>query len=293
MTIAEKLVTIAEKMQNIYKSGQKSMLDESKIIKKTVTGKALTLDDISEIPHNMIIQLSSDTISDLKNISLIVNDKLYNLTDENEIIVKSQSPYMTISTNSPNVNITVIYNKSWGMQQHYDRFWDVLQNKGKAFDTSYMFSGYYWNDNVYNPKYDIKSTNCTQMFRFSMISDVKVVLDFSNTTGTYVLTNMPKLVRVPKIIVNPNINFLGWFTSLPALEEIRFEGIIGKDLDIHWSTKLSAESYESILDCLSTTSSGQTLTLPTTAEATYDAKHGSGAWAERVKGLTNWEIKYS
>ena len=91
----------------------------------------------------------------------------------------------------------------------------------------------------------------------------------------------------------PNLKYTGWFSNLTMLEEIYFEGTIANSIDIHYSTKLSAESYESILSCLSTTSTDQTLTLPTTAEATYDAKHGSGAWAERVKGLTNWEIKYA
>ena len=97
-----------------------------------------------------------------------------------------------------------------------------------------------------------------------------------------------------KIIISENVSIdTNSFTDCSELKEIRFEGTLGKSLDLHWSKKLSAESLQNILDCLSTTSTGQTLTLPTTAEATYDAKHGGGAWAERVNGLTNWEIKYA
>ena len=131
------------------------------------------------------------------------------------------------------------------------------------------------------------------MFRNSIITDAKVDIDLSEGNGTYVFANCRNLVSIPKIIVNENVFYTGWLTSCVALVKIRFEGVIANSLDVHYSTKLSAESYESILSCLSTTSTDQTLTLPTTAEATYNAKYGSGAWAERVKEFTNWEIKYA
>lgn len=54
MSIAEKLVTIAENEQKVYEAGQKSMVDESKIIEATVTGKErISLSDVSEIPHKI------------------------------------------------------------------------------------------------------------------------------------------------------------------------------------------------------------------------------------------------
>lgn len=78
-----------------------------------------------------------------------------------------------------------------------------------------------------------------------------------------------------------------------ALEEIRFEGVIGKSLDIHWSTKLSMMSLSSIVGCLSKTVSGQTITLPTTARATYDNATISGSWDNLVKQYTNWTFAYA
>ena len=59
MSISEKLVTIAENQEKVYKSGQSSMIDESKIIKKTVSGKYITSDDVSEIPHDIKVTLTS------------------------------------------------------------------------------------------------------------------------------------------------------------------------------------------------------------------------------------------
>lgn len=180
-----------------------------------------------------------------------------------------------------------------GQKSEHDRFWDSLQNDGKSMDTSYMFCGYYWNDAIYNPKYPIVSSSCSQMYRFSMISDVKVVLDFSACTGTYLFTNMANLKRIPKIIVNPNIAYTGWFSSSPNIEEIRFEGFIGKSLDIHWSTKLSMPSLASIVGALSKTVTGQTLTLPTTAESTYDNATFEGRWKELVASKPNWTFAYA
>ena len=420
MTIAEKLVTITEKMQNIYKSGQKSMIDESKIIKKTVTGQVLSMNDISEVPHDLELKLTGDENTDFssivvnvynknlfekdscssltsnnvlsfvdsshvsispddkgkiygirisidetffdigdtiicrvssisnvgntwgwrlaysdgsysnvmpklkhsfvidkpiiainlyadmasvefdapvifKNISVanIKSLKKYNADANGTVTIKSTSPSMHILTDENGINLTATYHKSWGLQEQYDRFWDAYQNGGKAMDYSYSFAGVNWDDYCYNPKYPIKCTTCTNMFRNSIITDAKVDIDLSEGNGTYVFANCRNLVSIPKIIVNENVFYTGWLTSCVALVKIRFEGVIANSLDVHYSTKLSAESYESILSCLSTTSTDQTLTLPTTAEATYNAKYGSGAWAERVKEFTNWEIKYA
>ena len=54
MSIAEKLITIAENEQRVFEAGQKSAVDESKIIEATATGKgSITLNDVSEIPHKI------------------------------------------------------------------------------------------------------------------------------------------------------------------------------------------------------------------------------------------------
>lgn len=207
--------------------------------------------------------------------------------------IKSLSPYMTISTDTNGVNITATYHKSWGMQTEYDRFWDAYQNNGEAMDYSYSFAGINWDDDCYNPKYPIKCTNCTNMLRNAIITDTKVPIDISNGSGTYVLANCRNLVRIPKIIVDANVIFTGWLTSCTALEEIRFEGTIGKSLDLHFSTKLSMMSLASIVGALSDTVTGQTITLPTTAQSTYDSATISGRWKELVASKPNWTFAYA
>lgn len=62
MTDSEKLILIAENQQKVYKAGQDSMVDETKIIEKTATGTGLlVLDDVSEIPHKINAQLTGGT----------------------------------------------------------------------------------------------------------------------------------------------------------------------------------------------------------------------------------------
>jgi len=181
-----------------------------------------------------------------------------------------------------------------GQENEYNRFWDAFQNNGVPMLGDHMFAGKMWNDTCYYPKYPIVLSSCTNMYRDSLITDTKVDIDISRcSNSSYCFNNAEKLVCIRKIITSENVKYTGWFAYDRNIEEIRFEGIIGKSLDIHYSINLSAESYESILDCLSTTSVGQILTLPTTAETTYDAKYGSGAWAEKINRFTNWEIKYS
>ena len=58
MTIAKKLVKVAENVPKVYEAGQKSMVDESKIIEKTVSGSVIAVDDVSEVPHEVAVQLS-------------------------------------------------------------------------------------------------------------------------------------------------------------------------------------------------------------------------------------------
>ena len=66
MSLSEKLeiisnnnLTIAENQERVYKAGQSSMVDESKIIEKTVSGEYISVDDVSEIPHDVKVKLTS------------------------------------------------------------------------------------------------------------------------------------------------------------------------------------------------------------------------------------------
>lgn len=67
-SIAEKLVTIAENVPKVYAAGQSSMVDESKIIEKNVSGAFISVDDVSEIPHSVGCKVSG--VDDLTSVKV-------------------------------------------------------------------------------------------------------------------------------------------------------------------------------------------------------------------------------
>jgi hypothetical protein len=215
-----------------------------------------------------------------------------------------------------------------GQQSEYDRFWDAYQQNGNRANYQHAFPGEGWTNENFKPKYNIiPAGNASNFFNQTFISgDVvnilarqNVILDFSNTTrmqsgfyyaryithlgilnfskldtsSVYMFGTCSALHTIDKIIVTEKTVYLYWFEGCYALKEIRFEGVIGNSLDIHWSTNLSAESYNSIFTAMSTTVTGQTITFPTTAQATYDAKYGAGQWSMWVSYLSNWTFAYA
>ena len=73
MSLKENATTIAENVPKVYEAGQKSMVDESKIIAKTASGLGvLVLPDVSEIPHDINVQLSSNTIANFSAVPVVV-----------------------------------------------------------------------------------------------------------------------------------------------------------------------------------------------------------------------------
>ena len=76
MSIAEKLTTMAENVPKVYEAGQKSMVDESKVIEKTVTGfDYICVDDVSEIPHEATLIIDDNHIGEVApSINVTITD---------------------------------------------------------------------------------------------------------------------------------------------------------------------------------------------------------------------------
>ena len=183
-----------------------------------------------------------------------------------------------------------------GKKAEYDAFWDVYMPANLA-NWQYIFYSQRWNDANFYPKRDIKptgaapfafSSNSIRNFKQKLI-DCNISFDTSKVTScNYLfafcshLTNLPiislvgltsqivevfatdkKLVEIEKIILKDDgsTTFSTWFRECESLTDIAFEGVIGQDIDFKWSTKLSRASIESIIDHLSDTASGKTLTL--------------------------------
>ncbi len=211
-----------------------------------------------------------------------------------------------------------------GKQAEIKRRWDVIQPDGTTrTDYRYMFAGCSWTDDIFKPKKKIRPQYAEYMFSYSHITDLTVVdIDLSRvqqnnvnrifafaritdvgdidttsiTSMTYMFTQAQRLVNCGTVTLKSDgTQTFGTtcFQNCNALVEIRFEGVIGRNLDIRWSTLLSAGSLESIVTHLSDDVTGQTITLPTTAEANYNAVYGEGAWAALVATKPNWTFAYA
>jgi hypothetical protein len=142
-----------------------------------------------------------------------------------------------------------------------------------------------------------KGTSTTHMFQEANISVVPE-LDFSNFGTLGYLCNNSKIQTFRKIKVSEKTKFTSNFNGCAALTNITFEGVIGQNgLDLQWSTKLSADSITSIINCLSTTTTGLTVTLSQAAvDAAFESSDGSNdgtgseEWSRLVTIRNNWNI---
>lgn len=77
-----KLDQMPAAISDIYDAGKQSMIDESKIIEKSVSGRVVSVDDVSEVPHDVKITLTCDTpIQDYSSFELALEgDNLHILT---------------------------------------------------------------------------------------------------------------------------------------------------------------------------------------------------------------------
>ena len=214
------------------------------------------------------------------------------------------------------------YGEVIGRQSQYDEFWDDFMDKGNRTQLQYAFA--FWTDDIFYPKYDIKAVNAVGIFNGCKIVNLKqrlidcgVVIDVSGATNltnlfaySQSLTRIPtidarnatimgsifynnqKLVEVEKIILSDsgNTTFVDSFRQCYALESITFEGIIGNAINLQWSTKLSKASIISIINALSTTTSGLTTTFSKTAVETAFDSTTSQEWLDLIATKSNWTI---
>lgn len=217
-----------------------------------------------------------------------------------------------------------------GKKAEYDAFWDDFQDNGNRTLYESAFQGKGWTNNNFKPKYNmmcIGQFSCNGTFRQSLIEDIKgilerqgVVMDFSQASHLTNTFQNSMVKRLPVINLGSCIKMQSTFHTCRSLEEVEISNLqanctfsndfqqcgvltkftltnstIGQNgFDIHWSTKLSAISLYSIITALSSTFEG-TITLPTTAEANYNANPPVGApqtWAELVATKPNWDINY-
>jgi len=219
-----------------------------------------------------------------------------------------------------------------GLPATWDSFWDAFQMNGARVNYELAFSNG-WTKDTFKPKYNIKPTGSSQKtFAKSKIAgdlvkileDCKVELDTSmctNLTMFFTATqftrigiiNLTKsittygifaswepsyLETIDKLIVSPTNVFDTTFRGCTALKNLTIEGTIAQNgFNMQWSTLLSEASIKSIINALSDTTSGLTITLSKAAvdkafETSPQASDGSQSaeWTALEGTKTNWTI---
>lgn len=222
-----------------------------------------------------------------------------------------------------------------GKRAVYDERWDSIQSNGDRYIYDMFYAGRSWNDDTFEPKHDMQPTSASYMFARSGITDLKGILerlgrtlDFSrNTTFTYIFqnsaitnigiidtrksttmeytfNNASSLVSVDKVILKDDgsqkFGSLS-FANCDDLVEIRIEGVIGqKGFSVSACKKLSKASITSIVNALSSTTSGLSITISKTAvNNAFETAEGladgstSEEWLNLIATKPNWTISLS
>ncbi len=207
-----------------------------------------------------------------------------------------------------------------GKQAHYDAFWDVYQQNGTLTNYREAFAGQGWTEEMFKPKYTITAENAERMFCASGIKHIKTdmldmskatyaqymfaestvehigVVDLSNVTvATGVFFYVLNMHTIDKVILRADggTNCGGvLFQHCPALQNVIIEGTIAESLYMTSCNVLSRDSIESIVNALSTTTSGLTLSLPRVAveNAFGSASEDEGDWYWVMMTKPNWSF---
>lgn len=220
----------------------------------------------------------------------------------------------------------ILYGKDTGGRGFYDEFWDNFQANGTRTRYDEGFAGVGWTSKTFKPKYSIVPNTAYMIFRdnqagidlvdycekngitvdFSQATNVRYafynaafthlgVLDFSKIihagefAGTFNWSGA-KTVDLIKLSATQG-SYSSTFNSWPALENITIEGSIScNGASFAQSTKLTKASITSIVNALSATTSGFTITLSKTAVTTAFGSTESAEWNALIAPKSNWTI---
>jgi hypothetical protein len=211
-----------------------------------------------------------------------------------------------------------------GKKAEYDRFWDNLQNNGKRTDYQQTFEGYWCEPELFYPKYDLRpSGDASNMFyKFGgtyidlaqRLLECGVVLDTGNVTNaTYLFGNSSAFTRLPTVdlrkattakyvfygcrnLVTIDTVILSETTGIEkdlfgqcyVLENVTFDGVIGKSISFYQCSKLTNASVQSAIDHLKDLTGQTALTL------TFHATVGGKLTEAQKATITakNWTLVY-
>ena len=177
-----------------------------------------------------------------------------------------------------------------GKKSEYDTFWDSYQENGNKISYRLAFFGSGWNDTTFRPKYPMKmykGQQQMQAFYYFRGTHIDVDIDFRAVGNAQVFQSASLLKTISKLIVTDEVTYTNWFAGCTALEDITIEGTIGNDISFSDCALLTKGSIESIIDALSGTVTGKTLTVNAAAK---QVAFTDSEWAELIGTKPNWTI---
>ena len=218
-----------------------------------------------------------------------------------------------------------------GKQTQKSNFEKAYSSWNSQTACDYFFAGKGWNNDSFYVSCNLKPTRAQGMFAMSGISgdladmcekrginidfsNCKLfanfssnansitrfgILDISKATDNISFAYNRALVTIDKLIVSASTKYSPYaFEECTKLVNLIVEGVIAKaNFNVQWCTKLSKASIESIINCLSSTTSGLSVTLSLTAvkkafETSSGANDGntSEEWLNLIATKQNWTI---
>lgn len=215
-----------------------------------------------------------------------------------------------------------------GRQAQHDEFWDSVKD-----DTNwgYRFCGSNWNTTTFKPNFDLnlkgncnfcfanniikvdlvewlselgitmsttEMTQCSKLFYYAKFTRLGVIDLSKVVSANETFAYMEHLHTIDKVIILASFSFSDTFASTPNLVNLTIEGTIGQaGLNLRWSPKLSKASIASIINSLSSTTSGLSVTLSKTAVNTaFETASGladgsvSDEWLNLIAQKNNWTV---
>ncbi|MBQ8249969.1 MAG: hypothetical protein IJY93_08880 [Clostridia bacterium] len=259
--------------------------------------------------------------------TVITSDKHYS-----DIAAKIRERAETDTVYKPSemaTGVDSVYGKGieTGAQTEYDRFWNEFQDYGER--TDYTFAFRHWSADYIRPKYKVEniSLQAQQMFQFAKIKKLEAehfdLAGADKLSGTvYGMFNACKQLEEIEDVGIPATNYSAtWynctalrkiaiircvagkafnaaFQNCEALEDVTFTGEMSMNgLDLRYSTKLNRASIESVINVLSSSTSGRSVTLSEAAVNTaFETSAGatdestSPEWAALIATKSNWTI---
>lgn len=215
-----------------------------------------------------------------------------------------------------------------GKQAEVVKRWNEYTANNTRTNFDYAFYGSGWNDETFNPPFDTikvgragymfkdcliaKSAhlkkldfasciNFIQTFMQSQIEELGII-DTSNAGAGFGGLNQTfiycsNLKKIEKVILPKTSVSIDGFGYCNSLTEIRFDGTAASSFNLQWSTALSKESITNIINALSDSTSGLTVTLSKKAvQFAFDdgappmAGQDSDEWKALVATKPNWTI---